>query len=495
MTRSQMVAAAFALAAQGAGAWAQEDVQILLAPTERILTPLTDQGGRIDFGLRDFLVQPPATLLEIADGDRADGGLTRELAERVDTALRQALRVRPDFAGGTVLLSDGRTLRVQVNGAIMIVTPTGGEIGPIPGAGAPAVGAVNVVAVADRGSIPILNTGQPVPDPALETGIAACGTDTADPTTHCALFTLQLIHPDDHMFCTAVAVGDRHVLTAAHCLCAYEDDGILTDEIHGRFGSDAFFAPVWFEPEIAFFPGPSGPYCNSAITDVFASERVDLAVLTLADPDPDPGDGLTPLDRVEGRILQRGLDEGVDLDAGEVARLRAALGTAQGPEIWSADPIFGNTFATWGFGDGPDGIEGVRRAIVYDLQGLGPCSTGTTGPGCTGMQEALFDEVDDGLCAGDSGSGVFKPLEPLGEDVEGALAGYGAWALMGIVSGNASPALCLDGAGELLVDQLPRNVTRIDTQSVAAWLDQVTEGGVLRRPVRMTFDTELAGDP
>lgn len=457
-------------------ATAEEHPRFVFAPAGLLPANVVDGRGQI----------------RAARPDRPDRDLTldAETTAAFDATLAQVSRNTPRFSGGILELRDGRRFVVDRQAGKFVVSPAGGAVGRIPRTGTAFPDRPSqVIGVTNRGGEPVPMTG-PEGGGLVADNIPPCGADTSDPTTHCAMSTVRLISEDDGLFCTGVAITDRHVLTAAHCLCDIQRDGQLDANIHAKFGTGNFFYGLNFEPRIDFFSGGEGTLCASGQTTLLSQDNGDLAVLTLRDPDPD--DDLSPLATVAAGIMARGETAGVDLDAGEVIRLRALLGQGT-PDIWAADPAIGNGFATWGFGEGPDGAAGTKRAMIYPFETLLDCSGDTVSGQCQGLQEALFRSRDDGLCAGDSGAGVFKPAVAPADTL--ALEGYGAWALMGIVSGDISPADCFNPDGMLLADQLPRNVTRIDTPAVAAWLDTVTNNQVRRSPVRMTFDVRLAGDP
>jgi hypothetical protein len=85
-----------------------------------------------------------------------------------------------------------------------------------------------------------------------------------------------------------------------------------------------------------------------------------------------------------------------------------------------------------------------------------------------------------GLCFGDSGGGLFKYLAPSGRK-----AGYGHFALVGIVSGAGQAGDCKPVAQ---VEEIPvRRVVRLDQKAVHDWLSVMTEETV-------AFTNELTDD-
>ncbi|GFE49032.1 hypothetical protein So717_07850 [Roseobacter cerasinus] len=415
---------------------------------------------------------------------------------QLDQLLDEVLRRNPRFTDGIVELSDGRRLTIGRRGPQFLVSPTSGVVGNLPTNLPPSAGGVpTVLRIIDNEGRIIKNTGPQSAGLRAEEGALPCGANTGDPNTHCALSTVRLLDRDVGLFCTGVVITEQHVLTAAHCLCDKEPANL-----HVKFGAGPFFYGLQVSDEIAFFDGGTGTHCATGQISEISSDNGDLAVLKLVDPDPD--DDRSPLDVVAAGILQRGIDAGETLDAEELARQRAMIGKVADCEdecdepsvIWDPDQAFGNGFATWGWGDGPDGVAGTKRGMIYPLAQMLPCHGGQENNRCQGLQEALFQDREHGLCAGDSGGGVFKAANPAPETRAEDLAGYGLWALMGIVSGDIAPADCHNANGHLLAQHHPRNITRVDTPQVIDWLNTVTDDGIMRSPVRLTYDTQLAGD-
>ena len=430
-----------------------------LTPTPRIINIPIEGVGR----------------LELPDTTR------RNLDRIVDGVLQR----NPQFKSGIVDLENGQRLKIDRQGRQFVVSPAGGAVGRLPTNDTlPSDDAPNVLRmINERGEV-VFSTGRASAVLSEQDSTPRCGSNTSDPNTHCALSTVRLLDKDIGLFCTGVVISDNHVLTAAHCLC--DKDPM---NIHVKFGAGALFHALPVSSDIAFYDNGMGTHCAAGQTSTISADNGDLAILTMVDPDPD--DEQNPLDVVAQSIEQKAAEAGETLEDTEVRRLRALIGVAS-TTIWQPVPPVENGFATWGWGDGPDGIAGTKRGMIYPFSELMPCLGDMTDEQCDGLQEALFHDESYGLCAGDSGGGVFKAADPGADTAPESLAGYGHWALMGIGSGDIAPADCHSSNGQLLQTQHPRNITRIDTPGVVAWLNAVTDNSIRQSPVRMTYDITVA---
>ncbi|MEM6275351.1 MAG: trypsin-like serine protease [Pseudomonadota bacterium] len=282
--------------------------------------------------------------------------------------------------------------------------------------------------------------------------LRVCTDDTSDPAAYCALFTVALADiSEQEQVCTGVVLNDDKILTAAHCVCGRLDGSSLAESIRATIMVEG--KPVWLplsRDPVAVFPDadPLGKGCDPSEGAPGVAKNGDLALITLA-----PG----ALDRV-----QEALSGLVGPTDPRIVRLRAPLG--QAPDaIWDEMDGVADTFAIWSYGVGPDplGSRDENRAVSLPVLKRDECPDGD----CSGPLHVTLGDPAIGLCEGDSGAGVFKPL------VEGVEAeGYGAWGLMGIVSGIGTDSACHD-IGGLLDHHHERRVVRLDTPDVITWLE------------------------
>lgn len=455
-------------------AFGEEHDLIFVLPQGFSVSDTVNARGRMNPALMERDAPIARQLSDIARAPAVDDvlqpGMAAELAERL-TAFRQR-SLGP--VTGIATFTNGQRVFITQQSGVTVVTPGGGDVGGIPAMDARSLDRAPVLASLTLGgeNIAIPNLGRPVGD---------CGVNTSDPTTHCALSTVPLYLERVGLFCSGVVVTDHHVLTAAHCLCDKTDGVTLAPEVFVSFGAEPFTVSMRFEPRLEFLDVGAGTYCDALAAGALGSGNNDLAVLTLSHPDP--ASGTSPLEHVEDQILMQGLEENVTLDPDAVSRLRSLVGQA-GPQVWAQQRAPSNTFATWGFGRGPDHIAGTKRAMEYSFERLLACQGSVVEEECQGLQDAVFHNPVQGLCKGDSGGGVFKPAD---EDIPD---GYGEWALMGIISGTSHISNCFDH-GTLLGAQRPRNIVRVDTAEVATWLDAVTEDAIRRSQVRLSYDAQL----
>lgn len=425
-----------------------------------------------------------AVLTEL-DADLAADGLPRDA---FPDAVRQALLALvdpPEPAREDILalidrlIDDGTLARPVAARFLQIFAPTGAIAPPVAG-----------LAAADGPS---------------------CGgaNETGDPTSHCALSTV-LLTVRGQVHCTGVAVTERSVLTAAHCVCPTDlmRIGATRADLGVVLGDDEVSAAVPLDPDRppSLYPG----YLEGPCGGVREARRWgDLAVVHLA---PGGMDGArTALagtvaardapaaNAAEEKPLAVNLPEGrralaLRMTADPVARLSEISRTlshvgAWDQADWQAD--IGGRYAFFGFGIGPDRRAGVKRAGLVTLREVLPCAT----HGCAAapvVQEVTFQDDEVGTCESDSGGGVFKATraDP-GPD-------HGRWALVGIMSGGPATFACHDLQGALFDVQVPRRVVRLDTPAVRGWLDAVlAEKGETLDPVAVlpAYAPLTAADP
>jgi len=471
---SRLAGVALILMSAQAPAYGEEN-PIFVLPQGYHASDMVNARGQLNPALTEPEAPIARPLADVAQAPVASDVLKPAMAAELSERLAAFRQRNLGPITGIATYNNGQRVFLRQQSGVTIVTPGGGEVGGIPPIGVQRISRVPVLSSLTLANEPIAipNTGQPV--------VPDCGLNTSDPATHCALSTVPLLHEPHGLFCSGIVVTDRHILTAAHCLCDRTDGATLLPQVYVSFGAGPFVMPMRFEPQVAFLDVGSGTYCETLAAGALGSGHNDLAVLTLSHPAPNTG--TSPLEYVEDQILKSGLASGATLDPDAVSRLRSLVGQS-GPQIWAAQRVASNTFATWGFGIGPDHNVGIKRAMDYPFERLLACAGSVVGEECHGLQDAVFHSPVQGLCEGDSGGGVFKPVD---EEIPD---GYGEWALMGIISGTSHVSDCF-AQGSLLRTQEPRNIVRVDTAQVAAWLDAVTAGAIKRSQVRLSYDVQL----
>ncbi len=288
--------------------------------------------------------------------------------------------------------------------------------------------------------------------------------------THCSFYATRLIS-SGHTFCTGTLISDRHILTAAHCVCDKIVNGSLSSDIRASVGVQDVYAGMALDPDgVRVFDRTGSTYCADAgVPDAARRQHGDLAILTLADG---------ALEQAKNKLVNKGILPAL------AERIRATLPDPEmGEEIWSLEATTHNIFRVVGFGDGPNGADGLKRTMDYSMTEHLDCLHETE-PGaatCTGIQNMLFHDPKKGLCAADSGSGVFKWAQNPPE-------GYGNWVLMAVVSGDTDLNNCnIDGSRELMEVQYPRNVLRIDTPMVREWILDVVGADIIETALALAY--------
>lgn len=353
----------------------------------------------------------------------------------------------------------------------------GGPVAPLvrePGV-APAIDTL----LLDTGEAIVMHSvgGEEVPGLfARETG-EICGSDGPAPEGHCALPSVMLAHGGSAI-CSGVTIGDRHVLTAAHCVCEHdlwEAYGIKPAEIEIILGTDLSgqVMPVDSTGPVSIYPG----YLDGACGSFSQSERRgDVAIVHLAQ-----GALEAAMDAVETELADASDNGGfLVAEIAEAGKLKAPIGIMSDLD-WEG--LHGESFTFYGFGTGPEMEWGRKRAASITLSSLLPCKPEYLGD-CNGppVQEVVFDDEDVGLCAGDSGGGIFRatPESP---------PGFDRWAVVGILSGGPDDIHCHDRTtGTLLTDQHARYVVRLDTPRVADWIADIVGDSLATVP---TEDAEI----
>lgn len=307
---------------------------------------------------------------------------------------------------------------------------------------------------------------------------ATCGSDAWEPASHCGFFTVQLSDPKIGGFCSGVLISPGQILTAGHCICGRLNNGVLDDAVNasigtGWLGSQA--ATVQTRIALApkqtpvFFNEGVPAYCQTGLGVGSPVVRADLAILQL--------------DKGAFAKAQKDFDDrGIVQE--ELGKLIAAVGN-QADSVWGSEPA-NSHFHSFGFGEGgPGQTSGVKRAVLYTARTAVPCpDPAQPSKGCDVVKEVFFQDDAVGICAGDSGGGVFKFAKKQPKD-------RAVLALMGIVSGTKSAdAYCQTADGELLVSQHRRNIVRIDTPEIREWLKENTNPSVTFVDVR-TDDPSL----
>lgn len=281
----------------------------------------------------------------------------------------------------------------------------------------------------------------------------SCLESRSDQRENCSLHSVLLKDPDDleaPLFCSGVAITDRHVLTAAHCVC--EVDRPNTIEIVVGFSLNSPSIPVEMDAtEIYQSPYAQGP-CGASERD---RDQPDLAILTLE------GAGLASVrgdypDEYQALIVPAAIAD-IDMDilianaAIDVTDPRLQfMATGLGNVLSAARPIL------------VDGMNTVQSVLWGKLTG----EVGLIGKGKYFSAVAVRSDTVS-LCRGDSGGGLFKPIPE--DQIE---KGYAAMALAGIISGRGRLNECPEI--EDTVSEPARQITRLDTEPVRNWIIQKT---------------------
>ncbi|WP_172294841.1 trypsin-like serine protease [Pseudoruegeria sp. HB172150] len=480
--------------------YANTDSQISEALAGNAKTLQLDKLGTLEWVESFNLAEPDRPVLPVEQSERITGRLAtlreQDWVAVEDLAVSNGAPVR-------ILFRDGAAFTARVEQGELVVTQSISEIG-LPQdtsrfrdlfGDQSAVGILELPGnfrdeASNTGDIIIVrNLGVEIgPDEPTERRLEVaaspvpvdCGAANGDETTHCALYAARLMSTHRGTICTGTLISDNHLLTAAHCVCDEVANGILSDEITASIGIPGYWAGISLDPEgVHFFNHSGSDICaDSGLPLEYRQSNGDLAILTLED-----GSLLSAVQRLR--------DLGVEYET--AGRARAALASEEtGPSIWQTDAgIAGNVFVTFGFGVGLDGLAGNKRAMKYTFRRLTECLYGseTSDIGCDGLQEGIFHDESLGLCAGDSGSGMFKWAD-------GSRDGFGKWVLMGVVSGSLNPLNCHEVYTDTpLENQYERNIVRVDTDLVLDWIEGIAgPDQIWRTAGLMTPPFSVAGD-